>query len=74
MKTYVWKSEKPTFLDYEKKAKQTCPMCDTILYGIEFFEHEGGWEVAGYDERVWLYKHCPSCRYDWSLIKLNVER
>jgi len=55
-------------------AEQTCPRCKTQLDHVEYYPHEGGWNVEGYDTRLWLSKHCSKCDYDWSLWKIGVPR
>lgn len=63
-----------TLEEYDKMTKQNCPTCKTELGPIEFYPHDGGWKVEGYDTRLWLSKNCRRCRYDWSLWKIGVPR
>ena len=39
---------------------------------IEYYDHEGGWKVEGFENRQWLSVVCPKCKYGWSLWKLDV--
>lgn len=54
-----------------------CHWCDASLEGIPihyYGPHSGGWIVPGIPHRVWLYKVCPNCGYQWALWKLGVKR
>lgn len=42
--------------------------------GIKYYDHDGGYEVAGFVKRQWLYVTCPVCQHDWSLVHLQVPR
>jgi hypothetical protein len=61
----------------EKKFKAglnlTCGWCQTDLSGvpIEHYDHDGGYEVPGYEKKQWLYITCPKCHYQWALWKLR---
>jgi hypothetical protein len=33
---------------------------------IQFYPHDGGEEVDGMQERMWLYLVCPKCGHEWS--------
>jgi hypothetical protein len=34
---------------------------------LEWYEHEGGWEIEGSSKKQWLYTHCRSCGHQFSL-------
>ncbi|MBI2624843.1 MAG: hypothetical protein HYW70_00690 [Candidatus Nealsonbacteria bacterium] len=36
--------------------------------------HDGGWEVKGFDKKQWLYYQCKKCGYQTSFDKLGVPR
>jgi hypothetical protein len=63
--------------DYEKMVKgKTCKWCGHDLSGVsvDYYDHDGGWEVEGFDNKLWLSVHCHGCDYDWSLWKLGVGK
>lgn len=61
--------------DYEALVKdKKCNSCHGSLGKIKYYPHAGGWRVDGFSERVWLYKVCKKCGYEWALWKLGVER
>jgi len=67
--------------DYEKMIKgKDCRWCSKrgkkvlLPSKIKFYDHSGGWEVDGFEEKQWLYVECPKCGYEWSLQKLGVPR
>lgn len=37
---------------------------------LERYDHSGGYDVDGFEEKQWLYVVCPKCDYQWSLWKL----
>ena len=37
---------------------------------IRCYPHPGGVEVDGFEERQWVYFHCPRCSYDMALWKI----
>lgn len=41
---------------------------------VQHYPHSGGWIIAGYEKRQWLYVVCPRCGYQWALSKLGVPR
>lgn len=52
-----------------------CKDCGTPFRGsLGHYPHAGGWAVAGFEERLWLYLTCARCGYGWSLWKLGIER
>jgi hypothetical protein len=65
-----------TLADYGGLVKgKTCRWCGTRLSGrIEHYEHSGGWTVAGFESKQWLYARCPKCGYQWNLMKLGIQR
>lgn len=63
--------------DYGELVKgKKCKFCGTVLnYGcIEYYDHEGGFKVEGFDKKQWLYINCFGCGHDWSLVHLGVAR
>lgn len=46
------------------------PLPDKILH----YDHDGGWDVLGFDKRQWLFIECDKCHYQWALWKLGVPR
>ena len=51
-----------------------CKWCG--YYGLQnepfqFYDHDGGEKVNGFDKKQWLYIECPNCQYQWSLWKLQ---
>lgn len=63
-----------TLGDYELKCPNICPDCGGWLGPIEHYDHSGGWVVAGFEKKQWLYKTCQKCMYQWALWKLGVLR
>lgn len=53
-----------------------CRWCGSGLNPISHFDHDGGWDVDGFDKKQWLYAECSNrnCRYEWALWKLGVSR
>ena len=50
-----------------------CKSCGTPLpRAIKHYEHEGGWEVLGFQKKQWLFIECLNCEHEWSLNKLGV--
>lgn len=39
---------------------------------IEYYDHEGGYNLPGFGKPQWLMHHCKKCNYDYSLWKLGV--
>jgi len=61
--------------DYEIQVKnKKCKFCQGNLGGIEYYEHDGGYEVEGFTKKQWLYKTCMMCDHQWSLVHLGVNR
>ena len=40
---------------------------------IKHYEHDGGWEMDGFNRKQWLYVECPNCKYQWALHKLGIS-
>lgn len=38
---------------------------------IHSYNHKGGIEIEGFNEKQWVYFHCVKCNYDWALWKLE---
>ena len=36
--------------------------------------HDGGWQVAGFRERRWLYVTCPKCKHQYSFASLGLPK
>lgn len=54
-----------------------CRWCGTPFNdarGLDHYNHTGGVLVAGFEMPQWLSLRCLTCRYDWSLNKLDVLR
>lgn len=52
-----------------------CRWCGADLPSTVYgYPHSEGWEVEGYEERLWLYMLCTKCGYQWALWKLGVSR
>jgi len=52
-----------------------CRWCGAQLKGqVQHYDHSGGWEVSGFQQRQWLYTTCPRCQYQWNLGKLGIPR
>src|SRR3989304_4585705 len=76
----------PTLEQYQQMLEQVnakCKWCEDHVTpiktelatrSIEYYEHDGGWNVDGFDQKQWLYVTCPICKYEWSLWKLGIDR
>jgi len=62
-------------------ARTTCMNCDEPLRpeNIEYYDHEGGYDLPGFGKPQWLYHHCEgkkkdgkTCHHDLSLWKLRI--
>lgn len=68
---------KKNLADWRKSITiTTCDICGAEGLDeqpIDHYEHDSGWEVAGFDKKQWLSVKCPNpkCRYEWSLWKLE---
>lgn len=63
--------------EYGGLVKDTkCKFCSTELpVGcIEYYDHEQGWQVEGFQKKQWLYVTCKKCGHQWSLEKLGISR
>lgn len=61
---------------YQRQLKgKHCHWCQTSIEDqpLEFYDHHGGYRVAGLSEKQWLYVTCPNCRYQWSAVKLGIR-
>lgn len=65
-----------TLQAYERQVEgQKCRWCGADLpANIQFYPHPNGWDVVGYQHKLWLYVRCPRCGYDWALWKLGIRR
>jgi len=54
--------------------KQTC-RCGAQLdpANVEYYDHEGGYDLPGFGQPQWLYHHCEKCNFDYSLWKLGIQ-
>lgn len=61
--------------DYAKQIEgKTCKWDKTPLEPVvEYWEHAGGYNVEGFEEKQWLYTECPKCEYQWALHKLGIK-
>jgi len=46
--------------------------CDLSTRGVRSYNHSGGYEVEGYEEKQWLSVIC-GCQYEWSFVKLGLK-
>ncbi len=55
-------------------ARTKCLNCDEPLdaANIEYYDHEGGYNLPGFGQPQWLYHHCEECNHDLSLWKLRI--
>ena len=61
-------------------ARTTCMNCGEPLRpeNIEYYDHEGGYDLPGFGQPQWLYHHCEGtkngkkCNHDLSLWKLRI--
>ncbi len=52
-----------------------CPSCARLLVErLDLYEHDAGWDVVGFEHKMWLSRTCVACGYDASLNKLGVAR
>ena len=49
-----------------KKARCTCG-CVWRRTDIRTYDHDGGYPVAGYERKQWIYFHCGACKCDQKL-------
>jgi len=50
-----------------------CPRCGTKLDPhVDSYDHPGGYDLAGFGEKQWVYAHCEGCHTDVALPKLKV--
>ena len=67
----------PTLEEYLELTKESsCVICGEPLMPDLFraSKHVGGWEVAGYEHKQWLYYECGHCGHLTNLVTLNVSR
>ena len=70
---------KKSLKDYAEMVEgKKCRWCGEVLiveeHDIDYYDHDGGWSVRGFDKKQWLSVHCEKCDYDWSLWKLGVGK
>jgi hypothetical protein len=65
-----------TLREYAALVKgKSCRWCKTRLRAwVNHYDHAGGWRVAGFEQKQWLYTVCPRCKYQWNLRKLGIHR
>lgn len=53
--------------------KKTCLKCGEPLdpANLEYYDHEGGYDMPGFGKPQWLYHQC-ACGYGYSLWKLRI--
>lgn len=53
-----------------------CRFCGATLNhrNVEYYDHDGGYEVEGFTQKQWLYVTCHKCGHQWSLVHLGVDR
>lgn len=64
-------------IEYGKQVEGCkCRFCQSVLshQSVEYYDHDGGYMVDGFQQKQWLYLTCPGCGYQWSLVKLGVAR
>lgn len=66
----------PSLDEYYQMAigKMCFGCCKDLVDGsftIDYYQHEGGWQVAGFADRQWLATKC-SCGYCTSLTKIQI--
>jgi|GEM_PF-4318424 len=62
---------------FEEKIKDNkCGWCNVDLSAVPIsgYPHSAGWKVEDHAHKMWLFKTCPKCGYDWALWKLGVHR
>lgn len=80
-----WKPSLKDWADRLKLVKPTCActqrgknMESRVKLGSLVVEHwgphDGGWQVAGYEERRWLYVTCPKCNHQYSFASLGLPK
>ena len=61
---------------YQRQLKgKRCRWCDTRIENqpLQSYEHHGGYQVEGFEQKQWLYVTCPKCKYQWSAVKLGIK-
>ena len=67
----------PTIEQYKELTKgSSCVICGEPVMPDLFrvSEHDGGWDVAGYEEKQWLQYECGQCGDGTNLVTLNISR
>lgn len=56
--------------------RQIRPVSETPPRGwvLEYYPHDGGWDVDGFPHKLWLYIVCPKCHYQSALWKIGIPR
>ncbi len=72
-------NDRKSLKDYAEMVEgKKCKWCGKVFIvdesDIDYYDHDGGWSVKGFDKKQWLSVYCEKCEYDWSLWKLGVER
>lgn len=62
------------FTKFIAGSKLTCRNCGEPLHAgnIEYYDHQGGYNLPGFGVPQWLYHHCQKCNHDLSLWKLRI--
>lgn len=72
-----------TLIEYQSDLKdKDCQWCrkthskESVLFKgllVEYYPHDGGYQIEGVQGRQWLYVTCPKCQYQWSFKKLGIS-
>lgn len=54
--------------------RKDCHICGEPLdpANVEYYDHEGGYDLPGFGQPQWLYHHCEGCDHELSLWKLRI--
>ena len=65
-----------TLQEYAALVKRKkCRWCKRRLSSrVDHYDHAGGWEVLGFQQKQWLYVICTGCGYQWNLGKLGIPK
>jgi hypothetical protein len=57
---------------YLAKVKRRLCLFDGVPlhWRLDMRDHDDGWDVVGFDHKMWLSLQCPKCNYDWTIGKL----
>ena len=60
--------------EYERITLKSCPGCGGRLERLQAFPNEEGWKVKEYPHRMWLFKKCRKCGYEWPATYLGAPK